>query len=71
MIKVYEKTEKYPGEKVSQYLNSLKVGAFVQFSKPFGKLIYLGNGRFKLFDKVRKKTKLGLIAGGTGITPIF
>ena len=32
---------------------------------------YQGNGFFRLNDKIRKKTNIGLIAGGTGVTPLY
>jgi len=42
---------------------------------PKGKLHYKGNGNFYIGDGENKKYmmrwKIGLIAGGTGITPIY
>jgi len=38
---------------------------------PFGLLHYLGHGKFSLRKKPLEKTKIGLIAGGSGITPCF
>lgn len=38
---------------------------------PKGLLVYKGNGNFLLKKKIMKKTKVGFIAGGTGITPCF
>ena len=40
VIKVYEKTEQYPNDKLTQYLNSLKVGDKALFAPPFGKVNY-------------------------------
>ena len=71
LLKVYEKTEQYPNEKLTQYLDSLKVGDKAQFNKPFGKMAYLGDGNFRLKGEVVKKSKVGFIAGGTGITPPY
>ena len=71
MLKVYDKTEQYPNEKLSKYLDSLSVGDKAKFSQPFGKMTYLGNQRFKLQGTEVKKSKIGLIAAGTGITPIY
>jgi NAD(P)H-flavin reductase len=71
VIKVYEKTEEYDEPKLSQYLNTLKVGEKVRFSPPFSKMSYLGDGNFRLQKTIVNKTKIGLIAGGTGITPIY
>ena len=39
---------------------------------PIGKLKYWGNGKFTQLKKdLLPKTKLGLLAGGTGLTPLF
>lgn len=39
---------------------------------PVGRLKYLGWGQFKLGKKLLfKKTKVGLIAGGSGLTPMY
>ena len=38
---------------------------------PKGLLGYLGNGNFLIKNKPVKKTKIGMIAGGTGLTPIY
>ena len=71
VIKVYDKTEEYPNEKLTQYLNSVPIGDKVKFSPPFGKVSYFGDGNFSLLGKIWKKSKIGLVAGGTGITPIY
>ena len=49
----------------------MKVGDKAQFNKPFGKMAYLGDGNFRMMGKEVKKSKIGLIAGGTGITPPY
>lgn len=38
---------------------------------PRGTLNYLGQGNFAIKEKPARRTKIGLIAGGTGITPIY
>lgn len=38
---------------------------------PFGTLNYTGFGTFLLKKKPIRKSKIGLVAAGTGITPIF
>jgi hypothetical protein len=40
-------------------------------SGPGGKLEYLGNNIFKIRDKPFRINKLGMIAAGSGITPMF
>jgi ferredoxin-NADP reductase len=38
---------------------------------PKGRLTYSGFGKFKLARNEAKKTKIGCVAGGTGITPCY
>lgn len=51
----------YPEGNASQYLNSLKIGDKAKFRGPKGKFQYRAN----------MAKEVGLIAGGTGITPIL
>ncbi|EDO39808.1 predicted protein [Nematostella vectensis] len=80
VIKVYFKNvhPKFPeGGKMSQYLESLKIGDTVDIRGPAGKLIYKGRGTISIKESIRKPEQLrkakflGLIAGGTGITPML
>ncbi|XP_041782042.1 NADH-cytochrome b5 reductase 3 isoform X3 [Anopheles merus] len=80
VVKVYKKNvhPKFPdGGKMSQYLEGMSIGDKIAFRGPSGRLQYLGNGRFSI-KKLRKDpaqiyeaTQVGLIAGGTGITPML
>nr|CAI5817147.1 unnamed protein product [Callosobruchus analis] len=80
VIKVYFKNvhPKFPeGGKVTQYLESLKLGDTLTFRGPSGRIQYTGHGTFAV-KKLRKdppiiyKAKqVNLIAGGVGITPIL
>jgi ferredoxin-NADP reductase len=57
---------------LSQYLETLNVGNSIKCRGPVGKLKYFGNGTFEKFGvPLENKTKIGLIAGGTGITPML
>ncbi|XP_022417732.1 NADH-cytochrome b5 reductase 1 isoform X6 [Delphinapterus leucas] len=62
---------------MSQYLDSLKAGDVVEFRGPSGLLTYAGKGMFsiqpnkKSLPEPRVARKLGMIAGGTGITPML
>ena len=38
---------------------------------PKGMLSYHGHGMFTIKKELKKKTKIGLVAGGTGITPCY
>lgn len=74
VIKVYKRgvVDRFPdGGKMSQYMASLKVGDMVTISGPWGMNEYLGKGRFKVGSKELTCTKLNMLAGGTGITPML
>uniref|UniRef100_A0A674P825 NADH-cytochrome b5 reductase n=1 Tax=Takifugu rubripes TaxID=31033 RepID=A0A674P825_TAKRU len=80
VVKVYYKDSHptYPeGGKMSQYLDSMAIGDTIDFRGPSGLLVYKENGRFSIRpDKksepvVRKFKHVGMIAGGTGITPML
>lgn len=81
VIKVYFKDvhPKFPaGGKMSQHLESLAVGDYMDFRGPSGHLVYHGCGEFSITpDKkspprqVTGIKKIGMIAGGTGITPML
>lgn len=80
VVKIYFKDvhPKFPGGgKMSQYLESLKLNDTIDFRGPSGLLIYKGKGVFAI--QAEKKTPaetttakhVGMIAGGTGITPML
>lgn len=80
VVKVYHRNThpSYPdGGKMSQYLNEMNIGDAIDFRGPNGLLIYQGNGKFairpdkKSEPKVRRFNHVGMIAGGTGITPML
>lgn len=60
------------GGKMSRYLDSLKAGDSIEIMGPSGLIQYLGNGAFKLpGSREATASKVGMIAGGTGITPML
>uniref|UniRef100_A0A183CCV4 Cytochrome-b5 reductase n=1 Tax=Globodera pallida TaxID=36090 RepID=A0A183CCV4_GLOPA len=80
VIKVYFRGVhvRFPeGGKMSQHLESLKIGDHLDFRGPNGLIIYEGNGHFlirpekKSAPVPRHFNEIGLIAGGTGITPML
>ena len=75
VVKIYKKGEKpqFPdGGKASQYLDSLTIGQEVEVSGPYGLIEYLGAGRLTVSRKEKPIMKhIGMIAGGTGITPML
>ncbi|CAK4521603.1 unnamed protein product [Aphanomyces euteiches] len=81
VVKIYFKDvhPKFPeGGKMSQYLEAMKIGDSIEVSGPKGKLTYKGLGvchiKHRIKDTtidVRKAKTIGMIAGGTGITPML
>lgn len=79
LIKVYEKCEKFPeGGKMSLYINSLEINDTLQIRYPYGRFNYQGNGKIQIRSIGANPTyrhpvvqRLYMIAGGTGITPIY
>uniref|UniRef100_A0A7N6AVV9 NADH-cytochrome b5 reductase n=1 Tax=Anabas testudineus TaxID=64144 RepID=A0A7N6AVV9_ANATE len=80
VVKIYFKgvNPKFPeGGKMSQYLESLRINDTIDFRGPSGLLVYKGKGVFaiqpdKKSPAVTKTAKqVGMIAGGTGITPML
>ena len=74
VIKVYKGgvIDKFAdGGKMSQYMDTLKVGDTLDIMGPIGVNQYLGRGKFKVGSKELSCAKLGMMAGGTGITPML
>jgi len=73
-IKVYFPNvhPKFPdGGKMSQYMESMKVGDTLQVKGPLGHFEYKGYGKYILKDKEKTAKKFGFICGGTGLTPAY
>lgn len=74
VIKVYFKGvhPKFPnGGLMSQYLDSLSLGSTMDVKGPLGHIEYIGTGNFMVHGKPKFAKKLTMLAGGTGITPIY
>lgn len=81
VIKVYfgNVNPKFPdGGKMSQHLETLKIGDSMNFQGPTGRITYTGSGVFSVKDYASGKETarpaakaIGMIAGGTGITPMM
>ena len=64
----------YPAGKMSQYLSALPLGSQVEVRGPMGMLEYKGRGQIALNKggwKTRQVSKIGMIAGGSGLTPMY
>ena len=74
VIKVYKGgvIDRFPdGGKMSQYFDGLKVGDEVSLSGPVGMTEYVGAGKWLHGRREIKATHVGMMAGGTGITPMY
>ncbi|XP_077541297.1 NADH-cytochrome b5 reductase 3-like [Haemaphysalis longicornis] len=74
MIKVYGPSASFPsGGLMSTHLDSLKPGDSIQVQGPKGPFTYCGRGQFVLRSgrRPRTATQLGLVAAGTGVTPML
>ncbi|KAK9436787.1 Nitrate reductase [Metarhizium brunneum] len=71
LIKIYHGTPERRGGKMTQALDSIPVGHFVDFKGPVGKFEYLGRGLCSISGKPRHVSRFNMICGGSGITPIF
>jgi cytochrome-b5 reductase len=65
----------YPEGKISSWLDKLQIGDKIDVNGPKGNFIYQGNGEYLRSVKrqfVPHKVKnIGMVAGGTGITPMY
>lgn len=69
---VYTPNDRFPkGGKMSQLLDSLDIGDTIDIKGPVGEIVYLEPGQFLIRGKPRNATKLAMLAGGTGITPMY
>ncbi|XP_022700703.1 NADH-cytochrome b5 reductase 2-like [Varroa jacobsoni] len=80
VVKVYFKNThpKFPdGGKMTQYLENMKIGDCIDVRGPNGLLVYSGPGTFtirankKTPPEIRTANKVGMIAGGSGLTPMY
>ena len=75
VIKVYEggKIDRFPdGGKMSQYFGRLKVGDAISLKGPTGSIEYLGRGNWQYAKRqIKGMSHVGMLAGGTGITPMY
>lgn len=68
VVKAYQ----VPGKegKMSSHMAQMKVGDTLQIKGPLGRITY-STGQFKDMDREISVKHVGMIAGGTGITPMY
>jgi len=71
LVKVYFAKDGQQGGKMSQALDALPIGHFVEFKGPIGKFEYREPGICYINGIPRKVTSFLMLCGGSGITPIY
>lgn len=71
LVKVYFDTPGGKGGKMSQAMDSLPIGHFIEMKGPIGKFEYCGHGKCTVNGKPRQVKNFVMICGGSGITPIY
>ena len=59
------------GGRMSLVLDSMKIGDTMDVKGPLGHFVYEGHGRFRDSGKPGTCTHMSMVAGGTGITPLY
>jgi len=59
------------GGRMSQFLEKMKLGDTIDVKGPLGHFIYDGKSQYRNSGKKGTAKKMSMIAGGTGITPMF
>eukprot|EP01056_Protomagalhaensia_sp_Gyna25_P006004 Protomagalhaensia_sp_Gyna_25__6003@NODE_93_length_5325_cov_100_196557_g72_i0_p1_GENE_NODE_93_length_5325_cov_100_196557_g72_i0NODE_93_length_5325_cov_100_196557_g72_i0_p1_ORF_typecomplete_len371_score39_55FAD_binding_6/PF00970_24/3_2e14NAD_binding_1/PF00175_21/3_3e13NAD_binding_1/PF00175_21/1_8e03NAD_binding_6/PF08030_12/0_014_NODE_93_length_5325_cov_100_196557_g72_i0981210 len=72
IVKLYLPNEEYPdGGLMSGILRDKGPGDTLTISGPYGRVRYMGEGHFLVDGHPIKATRLGMILGGSGVTPGF
>ncbi|KAI7900653.1 uncharacterized protein BX663DRAFT_458378 [Cokeromyces recurvatus] len=71
MVKIYYPYNNIPGGKLTTTLDQIRIGEFVDFKGPLGEIEYFGNCQISLKGQRRHVDEISMIAGGTGITPMW
>lgn len=71
LIKIYHDAPGRKGGKMTQALDAVPTGHFVDFKGPVGKFEYLGKGLCLVSGKRRRVSRFNMICGGSGVTPIL
>ena len=71
LVKVYFANDTSKGGRMSQAMDALPIGHFIEMKGPIGKFEYVAPGECTLNGSLRKCLKFVMICGGSGITPIY
>ena len=71
LVKVYFDSPSGKGGKMSQAIDALPIGHFIEMKGPIGKFEYASHGKCLINDKPRQVKNFVMICGGSGITPIY
>lgn len=72
LIKIYPVNPRFPdGGAFTHAFDQLESGASVEVKGPFGRIVYEGTGRFTLHGRAVTARRVGMLCGGTGITPMI
>ncbi|ETN43344.1 uncharacterized protein HMPREF1541_02503 [Cyphellophora europaea CBS 101466] len=71
LVKVYFAGPGGKGGKMSQAMDALPIGHFIEMKGPIGKFEYLGRGECLISATPRHVKSFVMICGGSGITPIY
>ena len=71
LVKIYYDAPDRAGGRMTQALDALPVGHFVDFKGPVGRFEYLGRGRCAVAGRERRVRRFVMICAGSGVTPVF
>ena len=71
LVKVYFPEKGGKGGKMSQAMDALPIGHFIEMKGPIGKFEYVGHGKCLISGKEKFVKSFVMICGGSGITPIY
>ncbi|KAF9455798.1 hypothetical protein BDZ94DRAFT_1276612 [Collybia nuda] len=71
LLKLYLPTPTIPGGKMTTLFDKMQVGDNIELKGPLGSFTWLGKGTALWKGKERKVKQIGMICGGSGITPML
>ena len=59
------------GGRMTQFMEKMAIGDTIDVKGPLGHFVYKGRGTYSHHGKEGKVKQMSMIAGGTGITPMW